>query len=170
MHKYYDGQMIIKWATATAVTKLECKSRDIQKFSNCISLKNTPGQVGGVFEVVMYILTSLGGPNEFIFFCYGISNKAWVYFFMIWFQYSILLCVPTVSVHSDKLIGCGSFYTRAFISLRHMGSAGQAVPFTNPPKCIVMLQPKMEPKAAFKMESLKTKHSLEKEHTVFHSM
>ena len=83
---------------------------------------------------------------------------------------SILLCVPTVSVHSDKLIGCGSFYTRAFISLRHLGRAGQAVPFTNPSKCIVMLQPQMEPKAAFKMESLKTKHSLEKEHTVFHRM
>lgn len=86
MHKYYDGQMIIKWATATVVTKLECRSRDIQKFSNCMSLKNTPGQVGGVFKVVIIIFTSLGGPNEFIFFCYGISNKAWVYFF--WYDFN----------------------------------------------------------------------------------
>lgn len=167
MHKYYDRQMIIKWATATVVTKLECRARDIQKFSNCMSLKNTSGQVGGVFKVVMCILNSLGGPNEFIFFCYGMSNKAWVYFF--WYDFNTPMC-PHSPVHSDKLIVCGSFYTRAFISLRHMGCAGQAVPFTNPPKCIVMLQPKMEPKAAFKMESLKTKHSLEKEHTVFHSM
>lgn len=128
-----------------------------------MSLKNTPGQVGGVFKVEMYILTSLRGSNEFIFFCYGISNKVWVYIYI--YMISILLCVPIVSVHSDKLIGCGSFYTRAFITLCHMGSAGQAVPFTNPTRGIVMLQPKMEPKSAFKMESPKTKHSLEKEHT-----
>lgn len=70
MHEYYDRETTIKQLNELQQLCYQT-GMQTQQHSEVLQLyvlKEQPGQVDGVFKVVMYMLTSFGGPNEFIFF------------------------------------------------------------------------------------------------------
>lgn len=168
MHEYYDRETTIK------------QLNELQQL--CYQTGKQTQQHSEVLQ--LYVLGEHTWTGRW---CFQSSNvyvdlfwgSKWIHLFLVMVypirlgsivsdMTSVLLCVPTVSVHSDKLIGCGSFHTRAFISLCHMGSAGQAVSFTNPSRCKSCSSPKWNQKLHLKWD-LSRQNTVWKKSTLFYT-